>query len=61
MHITKDLGHVGYLYPHDYPGHYVKQQYLPDDIKDQQFYYPSVNGYEKQVKDYLDHLEEEEE
>ncbi len=55
------LGHVGYLYPHDYPGHYVKQQYLPDDIKDQQFYYPSVNGYEKQVKDYLDHLREEEE
>ena len=58
---SADLGHVGYLYPHDYPGHYVKQQYLPDDIKDQQFYYPSVNGYEKQVKDYLDHLEEEEE
>lgn len=58
---SADLGHVGYLYPHDYPGHYVKQQYLPDDIKDQRFYYPSVNGYEKQVKDYLDHLEEEEE
>ena len=58
---SAQLGHVGYLYPHDYPGHYVKQQYLPDDIKDQQFYYPSVNGYEKQVKDYLDHLGEEEE
>lgn len=58
---SADLGHVGYLYPHDYPGHYVKQQYLPDDIKDQQFYYPSVNGYEKQVKDYLDHLEEKQE
>jgi putative ATPase len=33
------LGHgVGYLYPHDYEGHYVKQQYLPDEYKDEKFY-----------------------
>lgn len=29
---------IGYKYPHDYPGHYVKQQYLPDDIKNEKFY-----------------------
>ena len=29
---------IGYKYPHDYPGHYVEQQYLPDEIKDETFY-----------------------
>ena len=29
---------IGYKYPHDYPGHYVEQQYLPDEIKDEKFY-----------------------
>ena len=29
---------VGYKYPHDYPGHFVEQQYLPDEIKDYRFY-----------------------
>lgn len=53
---SKDLGHVGYLYPHDYPGHFVKQQYLPDDIKDARFYYPTENGYEKQVRERLQEL-----
>ena len=52
---------MGYLYPHDFPGHYVKQQYLPDDVKDQRFYYPSENGYEGKVREYLEHLGEEEE
>lgn len=58
---SAELGHVGYLYPHDFPGHYVKQQYLPDDVKDQCFYYPSENGYEGKVREYLEHLGEEEE
>jgi len=53
---SKDLRHVGYLYPHDYPGHFVKQQYLPDDIKDARFYYPTENGYEKQVRERLQEL-----
>lgn len=35
------LGHgIGYKYAHDYPNHYVKQQYLPDEIKDARFYEP---------------------
>jgi putative ATPase len=44
---------IGYMYPHDFPGHYVKQQYLPDEIKDATFYRPSDSGYEKVIKEYL--------
>ena len=55
---AKSLGHVGYLYPHDFPGHFVKQQYLPDEIKDARFYHPTENGYEKTVREHLDSLYE---
>ena len=44
------------MYPHDYPGHFVKQQYLPDDIKDEVFYEPSEEGYEAEIKERLDML-----
>lgn len=45
---AKDLGRgEGYLYVHDYPGHYVEQQYLPEEEKDRIFYHPSENGREK--------------
>ena len=48
------LGHgVGYLYAHDYPNHYVEQQYLPEGLTDKQFYRPSENGYEKQIQEYF--------
>ncbi len=48
------LGHgLGYLYAHNYENHYVKQQYLPDEIKDRVFYVPSDQGYEKQIKEYF--------
>ena len=46
----------GYLYAHDYPNHYVDQQYLPDDIKDKKFYHPTDNGYEKEIKEYFDRI-----
>lgn len=37
---AKDLNRgIGYKYPHDYEGHYVEQQYLPDEIKEYKFYY----------------------
>lgn len=39
----------GYKYPHDYAGNWVNQQYLPDNICDSRFYYPSQNGYEKGI------------
>ncbi|HJD02240.1 MAG TPA: replication-associated recombination protein A [Candidatus Mediterraneibacter excrementavium] len=54
------LGHgTGYRYAHDYPGHYVKQQYLPDEIKDARFYEPGVLGYERQIRAYLKKIREE--
>ena len=52
------LGHgVGYKYAHDYPGHYVEQQYLPDEIKDEKFYIPGELGYEKKIREYLENLQ----
>lgn len=57
---SQNMGHgVGYKYAHDYPGHYVKQQYLPDEIKDARFYIPGVLGYEKTIKEYLEKLGQE--
>ena len=44
---------VGYLYPHDFPQHYVEQQYMPDEIKDKKYYYPSDMGYEKRISEKL--------
>ncbi|MBC5648952.1 replication-associated recombination protein A [Christensenella sp. NSJ-35] len=41
-----------YKYAHDYPRHYVKQQYLPDEMKDRVFYRPSMQGYEQKVHEY---------
>ena len=51
------LGHgVGYKYAHDYPNHYVEQQYLPTEILGSRFYEPTENGYEKNIKDHLDRI-----
>ncbi|MCI8495702.1 MAG: replication-associated recombination protein A [Lachnospiraceae bacterium] len=51
---AKKLGHgAGYLYAHDFPNHYVEQQYLPDGLTDAVFYEPTENGYEKQIHQHL--------
>ena len=51
---AEKLGHgVGYKYAHDYPDHYVKQQYLPDGLTDQVFYKPSDIGYEAKIQEYF--------
>lgn len=51
---AKQLGHgAGYKYPHDFPGHYVPQQYLPDNVKDRRFYEPSGEGYEAALRERL--------
>lgn len=55
---AKNLGNVGYLYAHDYPNHYVKQQYLPDNLLDEKFYYPGDNGYEKDIKLWFNKIKE---
>ena len=50
----KDLGYsVGYKYPHDFPGHIVKQQYMPDKVRDKVYYEPTDIGYEKKLAEYL--------
>lgn len=44
---------TGYLYAHNFPNHYVEQQYLPDELVGRQFYIPSEQGYEKQIREYF--------
>jgi len=57
---SQKLGHgIGYKYAHDFPGHYVKQQYLPNEIKDARFYEPGILGYEKRMREYLEKIREE--
>lgn len=52
-----DLGRgVDYKYPHDYPNHYIDQQYLPDPIKDRKYYNPGNNKNEKSFENYWDTL-----
>jgi putative ATPase len=46
-----------YLYPHDYKGGYVKQQYLPDSNINAKYYCPKNFGYEKKIKDRIDKME----
>ena len=54
---AEKLGHGdGYKYAHDYPNHYVKQQYLPDGLEGSTFYRPSENGYEKKIGEWLHFL-----
>ncbi len=53
------LGHgIGYQYAHDFPDHYVKQQYLPYELNGKEFYKPGNNGYEKKIKEHIKKLKE---
>lgn len=57
---SQELGHgVGYQYAHDYPGHYVKQQYLPDELVGTTYYEPTENGVERRIKEHLRRLKGE--
>lgn len=47
-----------YLYPHNYPNHFVKQQYLPDNLKGKKYYFPNNNANEKKLKEIMTKLEE---
>lgn len=49
----------GYLYAHDYPNHYVKQQYLPYELNGKEFYTPTGNGYEVKIKEHMKKLRDE--
>ncbi len=50
------LGHVGYQYAHDFPNHYVEQQYLPDELQGTRFYEPGTLGYEQDIRDYFEKI-----
>ncbi|MCR5099385.1 MAG: replication-associated recombination protein A [Lachnospiraceae bacterium] len=50
----------GYLYAHDFPNHYVDQQYMPDELVGTVFYEPGELGYEAKVREYLDMIHKEE-
>jgi len=48
--LMKEMGYgKGYKYAHDYPGHFVEQQHLPDSLKGKRYYAPSDQGYEKTI------------
>ncbi len=54
------LGHgVGYEYAHDFPKHFSKQRYLPEELGDRTFYETSGNGYEKKIQEYLDWIHDD--
>ncbi|MBR0538062.1 MAG: replication-associated recombination protein A, partial [Clostridia bacterium] len=49
----------GYLYPHDFPNHWVRQQYLPDAVKDKVYYRPGDNKNEQAAKAYWDPIKKD--
>lgn len=50
---------IGYEYAHNFPKHFSRQQYLPDALVGRKFYEPSENGYEQNIRRYLDWIHEE--
>ena len=50
---------IGYKYPHDFPGHYVPQQYMPAGFEGRMYYEPTEQGYEKTLKEYLEMIKNE--
>lgn len=56
---ARKLGHVGYQYAHDFPNHYVEQQYLPDELVGTRFYEPGTLGYEKNIIEHFHNIGKE--
>jgi putative ATPase len=55
---SKQFGNgVGYLYPHDYPGGFVPQQYLPKGLEDRRYYEPTDRGYERMIRERMEEWE----
>ncbi|MCM1186354.1 MAG: replication-associated recombination protein A [Lachnoclostridium sp.] len=50
---------IGYKYAHDYPNHYVEQQYLPYELSGREFYSPSDNGYEVKIREHMKRIKAE--
>ncbi len=55
--LMKEIGYgKNYKHAHDFDNHFVEENYLPDDLKNRQFYFPTENGQEKRLKDWLKFL-----
>ena len=55
--LMKEIGYgKNYKYAHDFENHFVEENYLPDELKNKQFYFPTENGQEKRLKDWLKFL-----
>ena len=58
---AEKLGHgLGYKYAHNYPNHYVEQQYLPDALVGTKFYTPTEMGYEKKIREHFSYIKSNE-
>jgi len=54
--LMKDFGYgKGYRYPHDYPDHFVEEEYLPENLKGKTYYHPTDQGFEREIKKRLEH------
>jgi putative ATPase len=54
--LMKDLGYgKDYKYPHDYPDHFVNEEYLPENLKGKTYYHPSDQGFEREIKRRLEY------
>jgi putative ATPase len=60
--LMKELGYArGYLYPHNHPGAWVKQEYLPEKVKTRIYYRPTGRGFEKEVKARIEEINKKKE
>jgi putative ATPase len=54
--LMKDLGYgKGYKYPHDYPDHFVEEEYLPENLRGKIYYHPADQGFEREIKKRLEY------
>jgi putative ATPase len=54
--LMEDLGYgKDYKYPHDYPDHFVEEEYLPENLKGRTYYRPTEQGFEKEIKKRLEY------
>ncbi|HUL37482.1 MAG TPA: replication-associated recombination protein A [Thermodesulfobacteriota bacterium] len=54
--LMEDLGYgKDYKYPHDYPDHFVEEEYLPENLKGRTYYHPTEQGFEKEIKKRLEY------
>jgi putative ATPase len=60
--LMKELGYArGYLYPHNHPGAWVKQEYLPEKVKSRIYYRPTGRGFEKEIRARIEEISKKKE